>query len=116
MQYRSPEEYSEKDLNEKLDVYSFGNNIYTLLTGLWVYYENEDDGVVQKLVINGTQAFVDKRFRTRSFIEGELVKLMERCWTYIPEKRPSIFEAVDFLKKTVKEYERREAAKKKEVA
>ena len=45
--YRSPEEFAARDLNEQIDVFSFGNNIYALLTGLWVFYENEDDGVVQ---------------------------------------------------------------------
>lgn len=34
-------------LNEKIDVYSFGNLVYELLTGLWVFYENDDDEVVQ---------------------------------------------------------------------
>jgi len=34
-------------LDEKIDVFSFGNNIYGLLTGLWVFYENDDDEVVQ---------------------------------------------------------------------
>ena len=45
--YRSPEEFDGQDLDEKIDVWSFGNNIYGLLTGLWVFYEDEDDGVVQ---------------------------------------------------------------------
>ena len=47
MQYRSPEEFAANDLNEKIDIFSFGNNIYGLLTGLWVFYDNEDDEVVQ---------------------------------------------------------------------
>ena len=46
-QYRSPEEFSGNDLDEQIDVFSFGNNLYALLTGLWVYYENRDDGVAQ---------------------------------------------------------------------
>jgi len=45
--YRSPEEFDTRDLDEKIDVWSFGNNIYGLLTGLWVFYEDEDDGVAQ---------------------------------------------------------------------
>lgn len=46
-QYRSPEEMRDDPLDEKIDIYSFGNNIYGILTGLWVFYENDDDGVVQ---------------------------------------------------------------------
>merc|ERR1740117_2246057 len=67
--YRSPEEYSAVDLDEGIDVYTFGNNIYSLLTGLWVFYDTDDDSVVQKKVINGTRAYIDPRWRTRSYIE-----------------------------------------------
>jgi len=31
--YRAPEEFAAKDLDEKIDVFSFGNNIYSMLTG-----------------------------------------------------------------------------------
>ena len=34
-QYRAPEEFAARNLNEKIDVFSFGNNIYAMLTGLW---------------------------------------------------------------------------------
>ena len=34
-------------LNEKIDVYSFGNNIYALLTGLWPFYEITSDSKMQ---------------------------------------------------------------------
>jgi hypothetical protein len=34
-QYRAPEEYAARNLNEKIDIFSFGNNIYAMLTGLW---------------------------------------------------------------------------------
>lgn len=45
--YRSPEEYANQGVDEKIDVWSFGNNIYALLTGLWIFYEDQDDDVVQ---------------------------------------------------------------------
>jgi serine/threonine protein kinase len=34
-QYRAPEEFAARNLNEKIDIFSFGNNIYAMLTGLW---------------------------------------------------------------------------------
>jgi hypothetical protein len=34
-QYRSPEEYAQRNLNEQIDTFSFGNNIYAMITGLW---------------------------------------------------------------------------------
>ena len=42
MQYRSPEEFGSGILDERVDVYAFGQNIYTLLTGLWPYYDVPD--------------------------------------------------------------------------
>ncbi len=33
--YRAPEEFAARNLNEQIDVFSFGNNIYAMITGLW---------------------------------------------------------------------------------
>lgn len=33
--YRAPEEFAARNLNEQIDTWSFGNNVYALLTGLW---------------------------------------------------------------------------------
>lgn len=101
--YRSPEEYTEKPLSQQHDVWSFGNNIYALLTGLWVFYDNEDDEVVSEKVVNGTRPYIDPRYRSRSFIEGRLVEIAEKCWTYDLDKRPDIFEIVEDLRRLVKE-------------
>lgn len=68
------------------------------MTGLWPFYENEDDGVVQKKVVNGNSAFIDERYRTYSFGDGKLVELIEKCWAYKPEDRPTIYEVVEFLR------------------
>jgi serine/threonine protein kinase len=42
-QWRSPEEYFDEPLTEQIDVFSLGNNMYSLLTGLWPFYDEEDD-------------------------------------------------------------------------
>jgi len=96
--WRSPEEFKGKELNEKIDIFSLGNNLYGLLTGLWVYYENEDDTVVQKAVVAGSRAFIDERYRTRSFAERKLVEAIEKCWEYDPDKRINIFALIKFLR------------------
>jgi len=99
--YRAPEEFSNRHLNEKIDVWSMGNNIYALLTGLWVYYDNQDDQEVQKIAKKGQLPYIDPRYRTRSFAEGKLVEIMERCWEYEPDNRADIFEVSDFLTEAV---------------
>ncbi|KAL9182905.1 hypothetical protein ACHAXT_004184 [Thalassiosira profunda] len=105
--YRAPEEFAARNLNEQIDTFSFGNNIYAMLTGLWNFYDTDDDGVVQKKLIDGGLAYVDARYRERSFAETKLVELMEKCWIYDPDKRISIFDAVAFLRKAVKENAKR---------
>ena len=89
--------------NEQIDTFSFGNNIYAMITGLWNFYDTDDDGVVQKKLINGKLPFVDSRYRERSFAEKKLIELMEKCWIYDPSERISIFGAVEFLRQAVKE-------------
>ena len=64
-----------------------------------------DDEVVQKKLIDGENAFIDPRYKERSFIERKLVELVEKCWIYDPAERISIFEAVDYLKEVIKENE-----------
>ena len=105
-QYRAPEEFAGRDLNEKIDIFSFGNNLYSMMTGLWPFYENEDDGFVQKELVNGVTAFIDDRYRTRSYAEGKLVELIDQCWRYKPEERPDIFEIVHYLRKVISEAEK----------
>ncbi len=110
--YRSPEEYESYLLknqslgwmNEQIDTYSYGNTIYALLTGLWPFYDTNDDVVVSNKVINGSRPFVDPRWRSHGFVESKLVEIMERCWKENPEERISIFEAVQQLRDIKKEY------------
>ena len=60
---------------------------------------------MQKKLIDGENAFIDPRYKERSFIERKLVELVEKCWIYDPAERISIFEAVDYLKEVIKENE-----------
>lgn len=105
--YRAPEEFAVRNLNEQIDTFSFGNNIYAMITGLWNFYDTDDDEVVQKKLIDGKLAYVDSRWGERSFGEKKLIELMEKCWIYDPDERISIFGAVDFLRKAIKENEAR---------
>jgi hypothetical protein len=63
----------------------------------------------QKNVNAGERAFIDERYRTRSYAEGKLVELMERCWFDDPAERVDIFEAVRFLRAAVKQNKNRTA-------
>jgi serine/threonine protein kinase len=80
-----------------MDTYAMGNTIYALLTGLWPFYQYgpDDSKIIQKkLIDNSEKPFVDPRYRTRSFIEAELVKIMEQCWEWDLVNRLPIFDVV----------------------
>jgi serine/threonine protein kinase len=99
--FRSPEEFRCILATEAMDTYSMGNNIYSLLTGLWPFYNfpEDDDKQVQNLLIDQKiRPLVDPRYRTRSFIESKLVAVMDECWEWEPERRTSIFEVVRKLR------------------
>jgi serine/threonine protein kinase len=88
----------DKPLNEKIDVWSLGMNMYALLTGINPFYDEMAAEVVQHKVVNGEKPYIDPRYRSRSSAEGQLVEIMERCWTYDADERPDIFEVVRLLK------------------
>ncbi|KAG7341148.1 PAS domain containing protein [Nitzschia inconspicua] len=97
--WRSPEEYSEINHNEQIDVFSLGNNFYSMLTGLEPFWEEGDDyDKVQERVRAGDKATIDPRFHNRTLEESKLVEIIDRCFEFDPEKRPSIFEVVKFLR------------------
>ncbi len=101
--WRAPEEYDGRSQDETKDTYSFGNNIYTLLTGLWPFYDEEfwhvDYDTIQDAIIEGKRPFVDDRYRKRSFIEQMLIEVMERCWAPRRQDRPAISYIVEILKR-----------------
>ena len=109
--YRAPEEYEGQAQDETKDVYGFGNNMYTLLTGLYPYYDEifqyetaavKDEDFTDNLedeIVKGKRPFIDDRYRTRSYIESMLVKVMETCWAGNRNDRPSMAFVVDFLQK-----------------
>jgi hypothetical protein len=98
--YHAPEELKCVKGNEAFDVFSIGNNLYALLTGLWPYYgetEYNERALVTHVKFGG-RPFVDDRYRHRSMVEGRLVEIMEACWEFDFAKRISIFDVVRQLR------------------
>ena len=99
----SPEEIPFGNLNETTDVFKFGSLVFTILTGLDPYYDTirrHKEVDVPPKVKAGEQPFIDPRYRTRSVIENRLVEVMDECHHLQPEKRPSIFDVVQYLEET----------------
>ena len=97
---RAPEEYFDKPLNEKIDVYSYGNGVYGLLTGLWPFYTLNDDHEeeVKEKIRKGETPFIDPRYRNRSLEEGILAGIIDACWAYDPDARPDMVSVVTKLR------------------
>jgi serine/threonine protein kinase len=99
--YRAPEEYEGEAQDETKDTFSLGNNIYTILTGLFPFYDEEFNSIshdtTEEEIVDGKRPYVDDRYRNRSYIESMLVKIMEACWAGSRHDRPSMSFVVDFL-------------------
>jgi len=98
--FRAPEEFVPTVLDEKIDIFSLGNCFYGLLTGLWPLYYSSNEIAENKLVM-GQMPYIDKRYRTRSYAEGALVKAIEMCHHREPEDRSDIFAIVKHLRDAV---------------
>jgi serine/threonine protein kinase len=102
--YRAPEEFRGDYIDEQIDVYALGNNLYTLLTGLWPFYEDKPYGVVQKKIHAKQRPFIDDRYRQGHFIEQRFIHLMEQCWEHRAEDRPSVFQVLAALRRLNETY------------
>lgn len=95
--FRSPEEYGYEDETEKIDVYSMGNVLYSLLTGSWPFEEFETEEAQEK-VLNGERPSIDRS----SIIDPYalvLINTIEKCWTHKATERPSSQEILGYLEK-----------------
>ena len=72
--------------------------MYSLLTGLWVFYDTDNDEKMQERAKEGEKAYIDPRYKERSLAEGKLAEIIGRCHSFKPEDRPSIFQVIKFLR------------------
>jgi serine/threonine protein kinase len=88
---------------EGIDTFSLGNNIYTLLTGMWPFYEYErvSYSVIQRKLLRHERAYIEPRYRSRSSAENKVVEVMGQTWEFDPNDRISIFKVVQALREKV---------------
>jgi serine/threonine protein kinase len=101
--WRSPEEFYDDPLTEEVDVFSLGNNMYSVLTGLWVFWDSKTDKESQNRVTAGEKPWIDPRYKDGDLAEAKLAEIIPRCLEYLPEKRPSIFQVVAWLREAYSE-------------
>jgi len=103
VQCRSPEEYAEKELTEKIDIFSLGSIMFSLLTGLIPFDEITDEEEMMDKFMAGKLPFIDPRYKNRDSIERKFVEVMEDCWKFKPEDRPTAVEVARRLEELVME-------------
>lgn len=90
---RSPEEYKESKLDEKLDVYSTANVLYGILTGQKAWYQHSSSET-KKFVKQGAIPTIPDQYRRPGTIDFVLTNLTERAYENDPSKRISAREIV----------------------
>ena len=91
---RSPEEYNNAPLTEKIDIYSAGNILYGIITGKKPWNDERGRHVREGIQI-GKQPEIDSAIRdAEGTIDAELVKLLDRVYEVDPVKRASAKEVV----------------------
>jgi len=75
-----------------------------LFPGLMPYYEIKDEEEIQEATKKGPP-YIDPRYKTRSYIEGRMVEIMNRCHKLKASERVDIFEVVRHLRETRELYQ-----------
>ena len=75
-----------------------------LFPGLSPYYDITDDKEIQKATEKGPP-YIDPRYKTRSYIEGRMVEIMNQCHKLKASERVDIFEVVQHLRETREVYQ-----------
>jgi serine/threonine protein kinase len=92
---RSPEEYINEIVDEKIDVYSYGVAIYTMLTGKEPFWDDNID--IKEELLAGITPVIDIEIRNSSDTEAMLSRVIDECFEIDPEKRIDIFTVVSML-------------------
>ena len=77
--------------------------MYSVLTGLWPFYDAESEKVIINRVKNGVKPYIDPGYKHKSIAAAKLTEIIEQCYAFKPEDRPSIFEIVEFLQDALRE-------------
>lgn len=103
--HRSPEEYTEDSpLTEKIDVFSLGNILWSIVMGKQIYIDVKRSDVSDLVRAGDFVKIQDDVKQNLTDIELAVVKAMEMCLVKDVRKRSTSIEVERFLHKKLKEY------------
>ena len=99
-QFRSPEEYSYQAQTKKIDVYSVGNILFSLMDR-WPYedfYKEKSIDAVSKHIVRGDRdALSAELLESTDPIDVAIRTAMNMCWVHDWRERPSAKDIAQFL-------------------
>jgi len=92
--WRSPEEYLNSDLHEKVDIYSLANVLWTLRS------REEPFATLPKhlIYVKLPQDHITPNVSKMLDYPLEMQRLIQQCWDHDPNKRPSSIEVVERIR------------------
>lgn len=93
-----------------MDIFSLGNNLLTILTGQEPVLSSKtmSSKAFRRGIVDGMTGIIGQKYlnKTGSKAEHALADVIQKCFAYKPEDRPSIFEIVQELERAVQEMEK----------
>jgi len=86
---RSPEEYANEMVSEKIDIYALGNVLYTIATGSYPFQNLGTSELTKQMVMRGIRPSLKNLLETGDPLMEALVQAMRMCWKENPRERPS---------------------------
>lgn len=86
---------------ETVDLWGFGTLVFSLLTGLYPFYENDDPVENRQSILAGQVPTMDPKYHAGgSLIEERLYHVMQECLKFEPDDRMDMFQVFQYLRKT----------------
>ena len=102
-EFRAPEEYARQpDRTEKVDIYSLGNLIYSIVTGNWPFEKELDHPhgtpEMRALVKSGKRPHISNAiFKSEDPYVQAMLHAVNMCWPQDPNDRATAREVQDYL-------------------
>lgn len=94
---RSPEEYNHELQTEKVDIYSFGNILYMLLTNMWPFIEDTDEDAQAQVKKGLRPPISEEVWNSTNPILNDLKEAMFKCHEQDPMERATAREVETLL-------------------